>query len=60
VIDAEGNVTTEEYDTGETYIALEAGNRYSFRKEELLWWCMRAMFAEHDALDARISALESE
>jgi hypothetical protein len=38
--------------------AMAAGSRYSFRKEELLWWCMRALFAEHDALAERIAALE--
>lgn len=43
-----------------TYKVNPAGDRYSFRKEELLWWCMRALFAEKDALAARVAALESE
>lgn len=42
-----------------TYKVNPAGDRYSFRKEELLWWCMRALFAEHDALAARVAALET-
>lgn len=57
--------TVADPDTGETstvtrtYKVNPAGDRYSFRKEELLWWCMRALFAEHDALRARIEALEA-
>ena len=42
-----------------TYKVNPAGDRYSFRKEELLWWCMHALFAEHDALQARIETLEA-
>lgn len=55
---AEGDVVREE----EVIVrspATSAGSRYSFRKEELLWWCMRALFAEHDALAARVAALET-
>lgn len=39
--------------------ARAAGDVYSFRKEELLWWCMRALAQEHDALAARITVLEA-
>lgn len=39
--------------------AREAGNRYSFRKEELLCFMVPALAAEHDALDARLTALEN-
>lgn len=56
--DEDGNVTLEAgSEITEPY--RPAGNRYSFRKEELLWWCMRAMFAEHDALVKRVAAMES-
>lgn len=39
--------------------AVEAGDRYSFRKEELLCLIVSAMAAQHDALEARVAALES-
>lgn len=38
--------------------AVEAGDVYSFRRSELHWWCMRALACQHDALEARVSALE--
>lgn len=47
--------------------AVEAGNRYSFRKEELLCFMVSALAAENDlqaakveALDARLAALEAK
>ncbi|WP_422346924.1 tail fiber domain-containing protein [Stenotrophomonas sp. DR009] len=47
--------------------ALEAGDRYSFRKEELLCFMVAALAAENDlqaakveALDARLAALEAK
>lgn len=56
--DEEGNLVREagsevvqEYRPG--------GDRYSFRKEELLWWCLRAESAAFDQLEARVAALES-
>jgi hypothetical protein len=36
-----------------------AGDRYSFRREELLAWIVRAQAAQFDALAARVAALES-
>lgn len=39
--------------------AVEAGDRYSFRKEELLCLIVAAMAAQHDALEARVAALEA-
>lgn len=37
--------------------ATEAGSRYRFRKEELLWWCLRAVVSQVDVLTESISAL---
>ncbi|QHJ79983.1 MAG: hypothetical protein [Bacteriophage sp.] len=48
-IDDEGNVARPGRDAGEIY---------SFRKDELLWWCMRAHFVKFDELEARIKSLE--
>lgn len=39
--------------------AIEAGEIYSFRKEELTWWCMRAIAYQFDDLSKRVSVLES-
>ncbi|EFM9341321.1 hypothetical protein G7681_004925, partial [Escherichia coli] len=33
--------------------ATEAGSRYRFRKEELLWWCLRAVVSQVDLLMER-------
>lgn len=38
--------------------AVEAGSLYSFRKEELSWWCMMALSCQVDDLSSRISVLE--
>lgn len=46
-----GSEVVQEYRPG--------GDRYSFRKEELLWWCLRAESAAFDQLEARVAALES-
>ncbi|MGV0269032.1 phage tail-collar fiber domain-containing protein [Klebsiella michiganensis] len=37
----------------------EAGDRYSFRKEELLSWILRAVIAKNKSIEDRLSALES-
>lgn len=50
----------EEYDTGEKQLTLAAGSLYSFRKEELTWWCMRALYSKLDDLESRIEALEAK
>ncbi len=39
--------------------AVEAGDRYSFRTEELLCLIVSALSAQHDALEARVAALEA-
>lgn len=49
--DEEGNIVT----TGQ-----EAGELYSFRKEELTWWCLRALAAKVDDHEARLMALEAK
>ena len=38
----------------------EAGELYSFRKEELTWWCLRALAAKVDDHEARLTALEAK
>lgn len=50
----------EEYDTGEKTLIKAAGSVYSFRKEELLWWCLRAMTQQFDSLEERVARLESQ
>lgn len=37
-----------------------AGNRYSFRKEELLLWILRATITKLTGIESRLSALESK
>lgn len=49
--DDEGNITVE---------GREAGERYSFRKEELTWWCLRALATKVDDHEARLTALEAK
>lgn len=38
---------------------LEAGTRYRFRKEELLWWCLRATINQIDSLAETVNELVS-
>ncbi|WP_179129420.1 tail fiber domain-containing protein, partial [Klebsiella pneumoniae] len=70
--EAQEEITTEwedEYDgagilvrkagSGVTQEAREAGEVYSFRKEELLFWILRATIEKHKALEQRLTALES-
>lgn len=40
--------------------AMEEVTRYSFRKEELLWWCLRALTSQYDNLVERVSKLEAK
>jgi len=40
--------------------AREAGDRYSFRKEELLCFLVSAMARQHDELEDRVAALEAK
>lgn len=37
---------------------IKAGEIYSFRKEDLLWWCLRAQVSQFDDLCSRVEALE--
>lgn len=56
--DEEGNVISEAYEI--VMPAVAEVDKYSFRKEELLWWCMRAIISEFDSLILRVCALESK
>ncbi|HIA3104662.1 TPA: tail fiber domain-containing protein [Escherichia coli] len=40
--------------------AIEESETYGFRKEELLWWCMRAMASQLDRMEERLARLESQ
>ncbi|HIE5511418.1 TPA: tail fiber domain-containing protein [Stenotrophomonas maltophilia] len=62
----EAESATYDYEGNELTTAREAGDRYSFRKEELLCFMVSALAAENDlqaakveALDARLAALEA-
>lgn len=37
-----------------------AGSVYSLRKEELLWWCIRAQVSQIDLMNERLALLESK
>lgn len=69
VLDEDGNELEPAIEAGRELIqpAREAGDRYSFRKEELLCFMVAALAAENDlqavkveALDARLAALEAK
>lgn len=48
-------------ETGEVLQAYRpAGDRYSFRREELLAWIVRAQAAQLDSLSARVAAIEAK
>lgn len=51
---------TYDDDENELTPAREAGDRYSFRKEELLCFIVRALAQEIDGLSERVSALEAK
>ncbi|MDC7800309.1 tail fiber domain-containing protein [Stenotrophomonas geniculata] len=66
-VDPETGEVTREAGRELIQLAREAGNRYSFRKEELLCFMVSALAAENDlqaakveALDARLAALEAK
>lgn len=66
-VDPETGKVTREAGRELIQLAREAGNRYSFRKEELLCFMVSALAAENDlqaakveALDARLAALEAK
>lgn len=43
-----------------TIPATEEVSVYSFRKEELLWWCLRSLLSQYDALELRVANLEGK
>lgn len=45
--------------TGQFEEAVEAGENYSFRKEELLLWITRALVEKQKNFEERLSSLES-
>lgn len=57
--DQDGNLVTDECLVIDTP-ARTAGSAYSLRKDELLWWCMRALVAQHDNLEERVARLERQ
>lgn len=56
--DETGEIMSPEHEVLIPEIKESAG--YGFRKEELLWWCMRALVAQHDNLEERVARLESQ
>ncbi len=62
VLDDDGNVLEPAVEAGRELIqpAREAGDRYSFRKEELLCFIVRALAQEIDGLSERVAALEAK
>lgn len=61
VLDDDGNEIQPAVEAGRELVqeAREAGDRYSFRKEELLCFIVRALAQEIDGLSARVAALEA-
>lgn len=60
VLDDDGNVLEPAVEAGRELIqpARESGDRYSFRKEELLCFMVSALAAENDAQAAKIEAMD--
>ncbi|MEW4985166.1 tail fiber domain-containing protein [Stenotrophomonas geniculata] len=61
VLDEDGNELEPAVEAGRELIqpAREAGDRYSFRKEELLCFVVSALAAENDAQAAKIEAMDA-
>lgn len=61
VLDDDGNEIEPAVEAGRELVqeAREAGDRYSFRKEELLCFIVRALAQEIDGLSERVTALEA-
>lgn len=57
--DQDGNVTSDECLVIDTP-ARTAGAVYSLRKDELLWWCLRAQVNQIDSMEKRIAKLEGQ
>ncbi len=62
VLDNDGKVVTPAIEAGRELVqeAREAGDRYSFRKEELLCFIVRALAQEIDGLAERVAELEAK
>lgn len=58
VVDEDGTELVAAYDV--VIPASEEVSRYSFRKEELLWWCLRAVTEQYDSLSDRVANLEAK
>lgn len=59
IFDGEGNIITPE-ERELVHEGTDAGSVYSLRKEELLWWCLRALASQYDSLSSRLDALEQK
>lgn len=59
-VDPETGEVTREAGRELVQEAREAGDRYSFRKEELLCFLIAAMARQHDELEERVAALEAK
>lgn len=59
-VDPETGDVTREAGRELVQAAREAGDRYSFRKEELLCFLIAAMARQHDELEERVAALEAK
>lgn len=57
--DQDGNLVTDECLVIDTP-AVSAGSVYSLRKDELLWWCLRAQVSQIDSMEKRIAKLEGQ
>lgn len=57
--DQDGNLVTDECLVIDTP-AVSAGSVYSLRKDELLWWCLRALGSQIDSMEKRIAKLEGQ
>lgn len=58
VTDSDGTVLADGYEY--EVPAVEESDKYSFRKEELSWWCMRAIQSKIDDQESRLAALEAK
>lgn len=61
VLDDEGNIVEEAVEEIPSYekVTVEAGNRYSFRTDELNLFIARGLAAQLEAIEARLAALEA-
>lgn len=58
IVDEDGTVLAEGYEV--ITPAVEEVSKYSFRKEELSWWCMRAIIDKQEKMEERLLKLESK